>query len=176
MLWPLSGPSSFTCWISFAPVFSFMYCWILIFALSSFLYLDLYVLGDDAWISKGSFMKTKHLCVSWSASELRVMLAHSETGLSPPIFFLLTVPRRSFFCGPFVNLCLVFGMLFASVHYCLVVTWKERADLLALVCDFYCDFFYFPIWYPGTDVVLDCIDSWYLQSFLLCLPKYLLVT
>ena len=28
----------------------------------SFLYLDLYVL-DDAWISGGSFMKTKHLCI-----------------------------------------------------------------------------------------------------------------
>ena len=28
-----------------------------------FLYLDLYVLGDDAWISLGSFMQTKHLCV-----------------------------------------------------------------------------------------------------------------
>ena len=30
----------------------------------SFLYLDLYVLGDDAFISKGSFMQTKYLCVS----------------------------------------------------------------------------------------------------------------
>ena len=26
-------------------------------------YLDLYVLEDDAWISYGSFMQTKHLCV-----------------------------------------------------------------------------------------------------------------
>ena len=29
-------------------------------------------------------------------------------------------------------------------------------------------FCYFPIWYPGTGVVLDCIDSWFLLSFLLC--------
>ena len=29
----------------------------------SFLYLDLYVLGDDALISKGCFMQTKHLRV-----------------------------------------------------------------------------------------------------------------
>ena len=28
-----------------------------------FLYLDLYVFDDDAWISKGSFMQTKHLYV-----------------------------------------------------------------------------------------------------------------
>ena len=29
----------------------------------SFLYLDLYVLGDDVLMSKGSFMQTKYLCV-----------------------------------------------------------------------------------------------------------------
>ena len=28
-----------------------------------FLYLDLYVLGDNAWIRKGSFMQSKYLCV-----------------------------------------------------------------------------------------------------------------
>ena len=55
----LSGPPGFTCWISFAPVFSFIYCWVLIFALS----LDLYVWGDDALISKESYMQTKNLCV-----------------------------------------------------------------------------------------------------------------
>ena len=31
----LVGPPGFTCWISFAPVFSFIYCLVLIFALSS---------------------------------------------------------------------------------------------------------------------------------------------
>ena len=33
---------------------------------------------------------------------------------------------------------------FASVHCCLVVTLWERADLLALVCDVYCDLVTFP--------------------------------
>ena len=32
----LSGPPGFTCWISFAPVFCYIYCWVLIFALSPF--------------------------------------------------------------------------------------------------------------------------------------------
>ena len=42
---------------------------------------------------------------------------------------------------------------FASVHCCLVVTGRDRAYLLALVCDFYCDFVTFPfgilgqVWY-----------------------------
>ena len=34
------------------------YLWLI-----SLLYLDLYVLEDDALISKGSFMQTKYLCI-----------------------------------------------------------------------------------------------------------------
>ena len=45
---------------------------------------------------------------------------------------------------------------FASVHCCLVVTYWERADLLALVSDV---FVFFSIWYPGSGVVVDCIVS-----------------
>ena len=57
MLWLLSGSPGFTFWISFALVFSFMNLQFFYVLLSpylyfiSFLYLDLYVLGDDAWIS-----------------------------------------------------------------------------------------------------------------------------
>ena len=40
----------------FSLLFSPYFCFI------SFLYFDLYVLGDDALISQGSFMQTKHLC------------------------------------------------------------------------------------------------------------------
>ena len=50
---------------------------------------------------------------------------------------------------------------FVSVHGCLVVTCWERADLLLIV------FCHFPMWYPGSGVVLDCIDSRSLLSFLL---------
>ena len=56
---------------------------------------------------------------------------------------------------------------FASAYCCLVVTCWERADLLALVCGVKLCGFYFLIWYPGSGVVLDCIDSWSLPSFLL---------
>ena len=45
-------------------------------------------------------------------------------------------------------------VMFASVHCC----W-ERTDLLALVCDVELRFCNFPMWYPGSGVVLDCIDS-----------------
>ena len=50
MLWLLSGPTGFTCLISFAPVFSL--CTVdSLSLLYLLLYLDLYVLVDDAWIS-----------------------------------------------------------------------------------------------------------------------------
>ena len=48
---------------------------------------------------------------------------------------------------------------FASVHWCLVVTSWERADPLALICDVWLCFCHFPMWYPGSGVVLDFIDS-----------------
>ena len=41
----LTGPPGFTCWISFAPVFSFIYCWVLIFALSA-CYILIYMFGE----------------------------------------------------------------------------------------------------------------------------------
>ena len=56
--------------------------------------------------------------------------------------------------------CLVFAMsLWASVYMCFVVTCWEGADLLALVCAVYCEFLSLSHWYPGSGVVLDCIDS-----------------
>ena len=42
--------------------------------------------------------------------------------------------------------CLVFVMpLYASVYMCLVVTCLERADFLALVCVYNCEFVVFPL-------------------------------
>ena len=54
-------------------------------------------------------------------------------------------------------LCLVFLML-SSLF--IAALWSPAGNLLALVGDFYCVFFcYFPMWYPGSGVVLDCIVS-----------------
>ena len=49
--------------------------------------------------------------------------------------------------------------VFASVHCYLVITCWERTDLLALVCDVKLCFCHFPMWYPRSGRVLDCIDS-----------------
>ena len=61
MLWVVVGPTvvyllDFFCsGIQFYVLLSTYLCFI------SFLYLDLYVVGNDAWISKGFFMQTKYL-------------------------------------------------------------------------------------------------------------------
>ena len=55
---------------------------------------------------------------------------------------------------------------FASVHCCLVVTCWERADLLALVFDVYCDFVTFPfgivgqVWYSIVLIPDHCCLSY----------------
>ena len=55
------------------------------------------------------------------------------------------------------HLCFCVSHAFGSLHCCFVVTCWERADLLALVSDVYCIFFYFPMWVPGSGVVIACI-------------------
>ena len=45
----------------------------------------------------------------------------------------------------FIVLSCVCYVLCASVYMCFVVTCWERADLLPLVCDVYCEFVTFPL-------------------------------
>ena len=59
---------------------------------------------------------------------------------------------------------------FASVLCCLVVTWRERANLLALVCDDYCDFVTFPfdilgqVWYLFVSIPDPCCLFYFYYS------------
>ena len=62
-----------------------------------------------------------------------------ETCLSPPVkIVLLIIPRRCFFCRSF--LLFIFRVCHAllSVHFSLVVTCWEWADLLVLLCMVFC--------------------------------------
>ena len=68
--------------------------------------------------------------------KLRVRLVHRQTGLSPPVKDFTDRSKAVLLLWIFyVFFCLVFAMpLYASVYMCLVVSCRERADLLALVC------------------------------------------
>ena len=124
--------------------------------------------GDGALISYGSFMQTKHLCVLihiWTKCEVGVPLNRFKPSSK---IFLLTVPRRYFFCGSF--------MLFLScvccafLRVCLLLPcghllgkgWPLGSRLWCLIVSVLLSH-----WYPESGMVLDCIDSWSLPSFLL---------
>ena len=63
--------------------------------------------------------------------------------------------------------CLVFSMsLCASVYMCFGVTCWERAWLSLVVSTMSLSLSH---WYPGSGVVLDCINSQSLHPYLLCL-------
>ena len=71
---------------------------------------------------------------------LRTINAHTSL-YSYIKVFLLTVPRRYFFCGSFLLVILHVGVLCCCVSSCsLVVTWWERADPLAVVFVVFCHF------------------------------------
>ena len=122
--------------------------------------------GDDALLSYGSFMHTGHICVlihSWT---------YGEVGAVKPVkpsskIFLLTVPRRYFFCGSFVLFVSCVSYAFASVNCCLVVNCWERANLLAFVGDVFCIFVTFPcgilgqVWYLIVSFPDLCHLSYY---------------
>ena len=103
-----------------------------------------------------------------------------ETGLSPPVnYFYWPCQGGTSFVDHLCCLCLVFLMLLRNTMFMdsqlIAALWSpagkgltsgERADLLALVGNVYWTLCYFPMLYPGSDVVLDCIVSWFLPSFL----------
>ena len=125
----------------------------------SFLYLDSYVLGEDSWTSKGTFMQTKHLCV---LIDIRIK---GEVGIVEHVYkpsgnFLTDCSKAALLLWILFVICVCHTVL--SVSCSLVVTSWEKADHLALiVCDVFLCFCHFHIilWCPGSGLVLDCIDS-----------------
>ena len=84
--------------------------------------------------------------------------------------FLLTVPKRYFFCGSFVFSCVLCFSCFRVLYCCLVVTCWERAILLALVGNVYCVFVTFPcgilgqVWYLIVSYPDLCRLSYFKQN------------
>ena len=154
MLCLLSGPTGF-CWISFCSSIQLYVQLSPYLCFISFLYLDLYVLGDDSWISLGSFMQTKQI-------HIRIK---GEVGT-----LLYVKAQLCFFCGSFV-ICLCRHTAF-SVSCSLVITCLERAGLLALLfVMFSCVLVTFPygvlgqVWYLIVSFLDLCLHYYHLQLF-----------
>ena len=74
--------------------------------------------------------------------------------------FIVTVPRRYFFCGSFMFLfCFVFAMFCARLFICAL--WSPAGKGLTSWLSFGVSSVSLSLshWYPGSGVVLDCIDS-----------------
>ena len=113
-------------------------------------------------------MQTKHLCVLihiWIKGEVGATWNRFKPSSK---IFLPTVPRRYFFCGSFVLFLSCFRC--ACVHVFLLMPnghllgkgWPLGSRLWYLIVKLSLSH-----WYPGSGVVLDCIDSWSLPFFLL---------
>ena len=104
-------------------------------------------------------MQTKYLCVL-----VRVWV-EGEVGAVEPVWalrwgVLLAVPGRCFFCGSFMFLfCLLFAMFCARLFICAL--WSPAGKGLTSWLSFVVSSVSLSLshWYPGSGVVLDCIDS-----------------
>ena len=77
-----------------------------------------------------------------------------------------------FFCGSFMFLfCLVFAMFCARLFIC--ASWSPAGKGLTSWLWFVVSSVSLSLshWYPGSGVVLDCIDSWSLQPYLLSMKR-----
>ena len=112
-------------------------------------------------------MQTKHLCVLihiWTKGEIGALLNRFKPSSK---IFLLTAPRGCFFCGSFVISVL---FCYAFIDVCLLMpcdhllgkSWPLGFCLWCLIVTLSLSH-----WYPGSGVVLNCIDSWSLPYFLL---------
>ena len=124
------------------------------------------VLGDDEWIIRG-LSCTPNIYVSWSTSELRVRLALWNrfktsskyfTDRSKAVLLLWIIyVFLPCICYAFVLVCLN-----VSCGHLLGKGWSLGSRLWCLTVSLSLSH-----WYPGSGVVLDCIESWSLHPFLL---------
>ena len=106
--------------------------------------------------------------MSWSTSELRVRLAPlSRFKPSSKIFYWPFQGGTSFvdllcFCSVLCLLCLCVRLFICAL-------WSPAGKGLTSWLSFVVSTMSLPLshWYPGSGVVLDCIDSWFLHPYLL---------
>ena len=91
------------------------------------------------------------------------MIAHAQWPQCPPfprVAVFYVTPVRYFFCGSFMFLfCLVFAMFCARLFICAL--WSPAGKGLTSWLSFVVSSVSLSLshWYPGSGVVLDCIDS-----------------
>ena len=136
----------------------------------SFLYLEFYVLRDDAWISQGFFMQTKHLCFLIRISTKGEVCA-PWNWLKPPVkYFYLPFQRGTFLW----IICVIYVLCLSCFRICSLVPcghllgkdWPLGSRLRCLTVFFVT----FPcgilsqVWY----LIVPIPDLWKLSYFYWC--------
>ena len=106
--------------------------------------------------------------VSWSTSELRVRLAPLNRFKPSSKIFYWPFQGGTSFVDLFMFLfCLMFTMFCARLFICAL--WSPAGKGLTSWLSFVVSSVSLSLshWYPGSGVVLDCIDSWSLHHYLL---------
>ena len=109
--------------------------------------------------------------MSWSTSELRVKLVHRYIVLSPPVKYFTDRSKAVFllwiFYGFFLS-CVCYAIvcvcLYVPCGHLLGKGWPLGSRLWCLAVSLLLSH-----WYPGSGMILDCIDSWSLHPYLLCM-------
>ena len=109
-------------------------------------------------IAKLGVFHANQTSMCWSTSKLMVRLAPWNCFKTSSKICLLTIPRRYFYCG---YLCFC-GVVFSCFRICIMLLcghllgkcWPLGSCWWCLL--YFC---YFPMWYPVSGVVLDCIVS-----------------
>ena len=111
-----------------------------------------------------------NIYVSWSTSELRVRLAPLNR-FSPSVIYCTDRSKAvlllwTFYVFVLSCVCYVFVCVCLYVHcgHLLWKGWPLGSRLWCLTVSLSLSH-----WYPGSGVVLDCIDSWSLHPYLLCM-------
>ena len=109
--------------------------------------------------------------MDWTSSDLIYVITWNEIYCCMRYvgqFGLSLKTRFYFFCGSFMFLfCLVFAMFCARLFICAL--WSPAGKGLTSWLSFVVSSVSLSLshWYPGSGVVLDCIDSWSLHHYLL---------
>ena len=110
------------------------------------------------------------ICIYWSFT-LSVFLTltipyniiYKNSKLCLTLTLFTARSKAMLLCGSFLLymcICFVFVMPSCLFTVALWLPIGKRATLLGLLCAmFYCGFCYFPVWCPGSGVLLICIDS-----------------
>ena len=112
--------------------------------------------------------------MSWSTSELRVRLAPWNRYKT----LQLNIYWRSKAVLLLWIICIIYVFCFSCFRLFIAALWSPAGKGLAawlLFVMFNCVVVIVSMWYPGSGVVLDCLDSWPLPPFLLCVNFCLLI-